>query len=145
MTKVNLPPPGRMREAVLAAAVLFLIILVVTFSYNRRFKLNYDRRWKELQHLLANKNNWKEAIIGADKLLDSVLKKRRFKGKTMGERLVAAQHELSANDMVWFAHKLTNKVKSENLVPTKAQVKKCLLGFWRALKDLGAFGGDDGK
>ena len=62
----------------------------------------------------------------------------------MGERLVSAQHELSANDSAWFSHKLRNKIDADNMPLTKAEVKKALLGFWQALKDLGAFK-KDGK
>jgi len=57
----------------------------------------------------------------------------------MGERLVKAQHDLTDNGSVWFAHKLRNKLVHE-ASPKLAQreVKNALLGLRGALKDLGA-------
>ncbi len=129
--------------SVLAASALLLLVVIATLIINRRYKLSYDQRWKDIQKMLAKKSNWKDAIIRSDRLLDEILKKKHFKGKTMGERLVSAQHELSANDKVWFSHKLRNKLESEDIKLTKNDVKESLLGFWLALKDLGAFKKDD--
>ena len=57
----------------------------------------------------------------------------------MGERLVAAQRDISDNDSVWFGHKLRNKLVHEDTPPLKqADVMKVLTGFRQALKDLGA-------
>ena len=126
--------------AVFGLAIL-LVGLVMTGVVRNRNSSSKDieQQWKDLEKLLADKTTWKEAVIGADRLLDRVLKQHHFKGKTMGERLVAAQHHLSANDMVWFSHKLSNKLADDNLDINKQTVKKTLLGFWKALKDLGAF------
>ncbi len=125
---------------VLSVAVLLVGAVMTAVARNRYVvSKDFDKQWKDLEKLLADKSRWKEAVIGADRLLDKVLKKRHFKGKTMGERLVAAQHHLSANDMVWFSHKLSNKLAAGNLDVNKQTVKKSLLGFWKALKDLGAF------
>jgi len=79
------------------------------------------------------------AVIDADKLFDEALKKRNYKGKTMGERLVSAQRDMSDNDAVWYAHKLRNRLVHE---PTtrlrKNEAKNALAGFRQGLKDLGA-------
>ena len=78
-------------------------------------------------------------IIDADKLLDEVLKQRKYKGKTMGERLVSAQRSIKSNDDVWFAHKLRNQLVHENNVKlSERKVKDALMGVRSALKDLGA-------
>lgn len=96
-------------------------------------------KWKELQKGLARSDAWPMAVIQADSLLDEALKKRRFKGRTMGERLVAAQKSLSDNDSVWFAHKLRNKLVHEVDTELKQkEVQKALMGFRQALRDLGA-------
>jgi hypothetical protein len=79
------------------------------------------------------------AVIDADKLVDDALKKRHYRGKTMGERLVAAQRTLSDNDTVWYAHKLRNRlVHEQNVRLRKRDVQKALAGFRQALRDLGA-------
>jgi len=123
-------------------AVLVLVFGVSLLMRRRRPSLNQDQflvRWKEIQALYAEKNTWPLAIINADKLVDDALKQNRYKGKTMGERLVSAQHDLSANDGIWYGHKLRNKlVHEEFTIKSKNDVKDALLGFLQALKDLGA-------
>lgn len=126
-------------------AVLVLLVLVVfgAGAAKRRPKqLNstyFQAKWQEAQKFCKDKASWPLAVINADKLLDEALKKRRFKGKTMGERMVAAQRDLSDNDGVWFAHKLRNRLVHEADVKLKeADVKKALIGIRQALKDLGA-------
>ncbi len=136
---LNIPGNHTLEYSILIVAAVLLLALFVTFAINLKAKTNYDKRWNEIQQLLSNKESWKKALIEADRLLDSALKKRHFKGKTMGERLVAAQHEIKFNDMVWFSHKLTNKVANEGIKLNKTDLKKALLGFWKALKDLGVF------
>lgn len=130
---------------ILAAALIALVIVILLASWltrRRPRKLNvkyFQKRWQEAQALCVSKNTWPLAIINADKLLDDALKRRRYKGKTMGERLVAAQHDLKDNDSVWFAHKLRNRlVHEENVKLTKRIVQDALIGIRQALKDLGA-------
>jgi hypothetical protein len=99
--------------------------------------------WQEIQSFCKDKVTWPLAIMNADKLLDAALKKRRFKGKTMGERLVAAQNYLSDNDMVWTAHNFAKRVAGAPDVSLREKdVKQTLIGFRQALKDLGAFSPD---
>jgi len=79
------------------------------------------------------------AVIDGDKLLDEALRKRGFRGKTMGERLVSAQRSLSDNDGAWYAHKLRNRLVHESNVRLKKnEAQNALAGFKQALKDLGA-------
>ncbi len=125
------------------AGVIIVILVVVAGIFARRGrKLNaayYEKKWNELQKLLKDTATWPLAIIDADKLLDQALKDRRFKGKTMGERLVAAQREIKYNDEVWFGHKLRNKLVHESDIKLRERdVKDALLGIKAALKDLGA-------
>lgn len=105
---------------------------------------HFQNRWREMQKLCASKGTWDQAIVAADKLLDEALKKRRFAGKTMGERLTKAQRLLSDNEAVWFGHKLRTKLESEPATKLKeSDVKQALIGIRQALKDLGAL--PDGK
>lgn len=110
----------------------------------RRLKVNrFAASWQELQRFCRDKATWPQAILDADKLVDTALKKRRFKGKTMGERLVAAQNNLSDNDMVWTAHNMAKHVIASPDAPLRERdVKLALIGFRQALKDLGAFSGE---
>ena len=57
----------------------------------------------------------------------------------MGERLVAAQHEISDNDGVWYAHKLRNRLVHEPTVRLrKNEAKNALAAVRQGLKDMGA-------
>lgn len=131
-------------EVILAIVGFGLIILgLITFVAKRpRKDLNrtyFEAKWRELQKGLNKPESWSMAIIQADSLLDEALKKRRFKGKTMGERLVSAQRILSSNDSVWYAHKLRNKIVHEVDVELKKKdVQQALMGLRQALRDLGA-------
>lgn len=131
-------------EALIAIIGAGLAVLgLITFVARRpRKDLNrqyFTSKWKELQKGLSKSETWPMAIIQADSLLDEALRKRKFKGKTMGERLVSAQKNLSENDAVWFAHKLRNKLVHEVDTQLKQkEVQKALMGFRQALRDLGA-------
>lgn len=115
-----------------------LAVLVVWIMKHRVNSSKFKTRWQELQHYLASRETWPLAIITADKLLDEALKKRRFKGKSMGERLVSAQRTFSDNDGVWYAHNLSKKLVDEAAVRLRqVDVKKSLVGFRQALRDLG--------
>ncbi len=126
------------------AAVFFGIVLIVLALLTRKRKkpLNveyFTEKWNEAQKLCARKETWPLAVITADNILDEALKKAGYKGKTMGERLVAAQRDLSDNDGVWFGHKLRNKLAHETDVKlNKNDVKDALIGIRQALRDLGA-------
>lgn len=119
------------------------LLAVLTFATQRMKQgLNqeyFTAKWKDLQKGLSKQDTWPMAIIQADSLLDEALRKRHYKGKTMGERLVAAQKALSDNDAAWYAHKLRNKIVHEVDVPlTQKDVQKALMGLRQALRDLGA-------
>lgn len=123
--------------AIIAGGLLAIFIYrKLPVRLNKRF---YVERWHELQSFCTEKDNWPQAIISADRLLEQALKKSRFAGKTMGERLVAAQRIFSSNDDVWFAHNLVKKVvDNPDLKLKETDVKDALLSFRDALKDLRA-------
>lgn len=125
------------------ASIAVVVLIVGTLAY-RRFpkKLKaqaFGDKWQELQSYLKDKSRWAEAMLMADKMLDEALKKRKFKGGSMGERMVSAQRLFTNNDDLWFAHNLCKKLKAdEKLVLKEADVKDALIGFRQALRDLGA-------
>ncbi len=109
---------------------------------HHRAKINvkdFTERWQALQKHCASRKTWPQALAEADALLEKALKKRNFKGKTLGERLVAAQHELTSNDTVWFSHKFCNKTVDLDVRKLKKDdVARALAGVRQALRDLGA-------
>lgn len=130
----------------LIGVIIFGIAILVLIGYFGKkvvpARLNqeyYQNRWAELLTKVKTNDGMAIAVIDADKLVDEALKKRHFRGKTMGERLVSAQRTLSDNDAVWFAHKLRNRLVHEsNVRLRKRDVQKALAGFRQALRDLGA-------
>lgn len=127
----------------LAMTVLFVALLGLLFLRRYRSRhLNavyFTERWRDLQRFCKTRKTWPQAVIAADNLVDEALRRRLFKGKTMGERLVAAQHVLTANEAVWFGHKLRNKIPGQDVRKLKKQdILEALAGFRQALKDLGA-------
>lgn len=96
-------------------------------------------KWRDIQGYCKDKKEWPQALLEADALLDTALKRRKFKGKSMGERMVSAQRLFTNNDGVWFAHNLYKKVVADPSTRLKeADMKAALVGFRQALKDLGA-------
>lgn len=137
-------------DIIIAVAGILAIIAAagaVWFVRKRPRTLNtavFQKRWREMQKLLATKDTWQQAIIDADKMLDEALKKKKFGGKTMGERLTRAQRIISDNEGAWFGHKLRSRIESDPAVKLKeTEVKQALMGIRQALKDLGAL--PDGK
>jgi hypothetical protein len=100
---------------------------------------HFMAKWRDLQKFCATRKTWPLAIVAADDLLDEALKRRGYKGKTPGERLVAAQHELSNNESVWFGHKLRQRIPDQDVRKLRKQdILEALNGFRQALRDLGA-------
>ena len=126
---------------VAAGTVLLLIILaIVLVKRPKKLKVeSYKNEWVELQGFCKDKQTWPEALKRADKLLERALKKRKYKGKTMGELMVSAQRVFTDNDSVWFAHNLYKKVlENPDIRLKETDVKQALVGFRQALKDIGA-------
>ncbi len=128
---------------VLITTGLVIALFLAVIVYRRLpKKLNVDRYvedWKTLQSYCKDRKTWPQAISDADNLLDKALKRRKFKGKRMGERMVSAQRVITNNDQLWFAHNLAKKIVADPSMKLKeADVKTALFGFRQALKDLGA-------
>ncbi len=123
-------------------AVIAAGVAVIMYLRRRPKALNTEQfqdDWKQLQKLLRNKTQWPEAILQADALLDTALRRRKFRGRTMGARMVKAQRLFSDNDAVWSAHKLRSKIDADPTAKLKeSEVKQALIGIRQALKDLGA-------
>ncbi len=73
-------------------------------------------RWKNAtQHINSeNPNDWKQAIIESDIILDDLLSKLGYRGESIGEKLkrVAKGDMQSLND-AWEAHKVRNQIAHE--------------------------------
>jgi hypothetical protein len=101
------------------------------------------KRWSDIQTSigLGGATHFGSAVVAADKLLDYVLRQKGYAGETMGERLRAAQPDLTSEtyNQVWQAHKLRNtlvhEIEGEVL---SFQAKEAITSFEKGLKELGA-------
>ncbi len=131
-------------EAYVAIGVSFVVVLALTIiifkKVPKRLKRDYyATKWKKLQDRCPDKTQWATAIMEADSLLDEALRKKRYKGKSAGERMVEAQKIFTNNDAVWFGHKLRTKLDANPELPlTQNDVQKALIGLRQGLKDIGA-------
>ncbi len=127
---------------VLVVLLVFGLAVLLFLRWKRPPKLKHEyfkTEWQTLQKLLRNKDRWDVALIQADKLFDIALKKNRFRGGSMGERMVKAQKKFTDNDGAWFAHKLRKEVESNpDFKLTEKDLKNALIAIRQVLKDLGA-------
>lgn len=131
-----------------AILFLFVVLYVVYKYYPRKLKQSdYMNKWKKAQNYCKDKATWPKALEEADKLLRSALKKRRFKGKSMGEKMVSAQRLFTDNDSLWYAHNLYKKVIAVDSKKRlkESEVRDALIGFRQGLRDLGALPKDGSK
>jgi hypothetical protein len=98
-------------------------------------KKYFIKHWEDIE---ANEN-YTQAVIKADALLEEALKHAKIRGGTTGEKLNNAVGFLSNIDAAWSAHKLRNKLVHEpDANPTAMDCQKALRQYKKALKDLGA-------
>lgn len=99
----------------------------------------YVKKWRQIQGMCRNKEDWAHAIVHADMLFDEVMRKKKIPGKTTGERMVNAQEKFSSHDALWDAHKLANILRQDGDKRVREDsVKSALVAFRQALRDLGA-------
>ncbi len=73
----------------------------------------HNKRWANIQSLMHsyNANDWKQAIIEADIVLDEMLERMGYKGKSIGEKLKTIEaSDFMTLDQAWEAHKFRNRI-----------------------------------
>lgn len=125
---------------IVAAVIGLIAVIFVTLKFKGRIKPEKLRlQWKTLQKKLPKQENWLEAVIEADDMLDKVLKRKKIKGGSMGEKLVNAQKLFSDHEAVWQAHKFRKKFEEHPFSkPDQKEVQQALVALRQGLKDLGA-------
>lgn len=100
-----------------------------------------DKKWRKILADLESGEEavWKLAIIEADNIFDSILKRMALPGKDMGERLSNIKPaQLKGLSQVWEAHKLRNRiVHEEGLRLGKSEAEAAVKKIEEALKELG--------
>jgi len=104
--------------------------------------VGFEKKWEKVKKRLGK--NWeseaKLAIIEADNLLDSLLKRMAFKGESLGERLKQVSKEiLPSLDDVWDAHKTRNDIVHDPDYRLSMKKARSVLEFYEeAFKSLEA-------
>ena len=73
-------------------------------------------RWERVkQHLDSNnQNDWKQAILEADIILDEILTSMGYRGESVGEKLKrVASGDMKSLQSAWEAHKVRNNIAHE--------------------------------
>jgi hypothetical protein len=98
------------------------------------------RRWKNIQNLIQshNLNDWKQAIIEADIMLDEMLDKMGYHGESVGDKLkqIEASDFLTLNQ-AWEAHKVRNQIahKGSNYILSRDEAEKVIDLYGEVFKE----------
>ena len=136
--------PGQLLLLIAILIVAVVGVVYLAFATKRRPILDqakYQAHWLEIEHSIEKDNpaSWQLAIMNADKLLDQALRERHFSGKTMGERMKAAQSSWKNANHIWSAHKIRNQLAHETDARVNYDITmRALSAFKQGLKDLGA-------
>jgi hypothetical protein len=97
-------------------------------------------RWNEiLGHLESpRENDWKQAVVEADKLVDSALQQAGFPGDSFGDRLTNIQPgTLLSLDGIWWAHRIRNRIAHElDYFLRYTEARQAVSYFQAALEEL---------
>lgn len=73
----------------------------------------HNRRWSKVETLINSHsvNDWKQAIIEADIILDEMLDKMGYKGDSIGDKLKTIEpSDFLTLNQAWEAHKIRNRI-----------------------------------
>ncbi len=76
-------------------------------------ELHRDGRWEQvLVHVHSeNQNDWRQAIIEADTILDDIITRAGYPGETLGEKMRGIEKsDFNTIDEAWEAHKVRNQI-----------------------------------
>ncbi|HMP67531.1 MAG TPA: hypothetical protein PKA60_02170 [Candidatus Paceibacterota bacterium] len=90
-----------------------------------------NRRWSHIQTLINshNVNDWRQAIIEADIILEEMLDKMGYKGDSIGDKLKKVEKsDFLTLDSAWEAHKIRNRIahKGSNYILSKDDADRAI-------------------
>lgn len=92
-------------------------------------------RWKTItEHVESeNQNDWRQAIMEADIILNEILDKMGYKGESIGEKLKRVEKaDFNTLDQAWEAHKIRNVIAHEGASYSLTQYEaKRVIGLYR--------------
>lgn len=98
-------------------------------------------RWRDIQKQIQSHNeaDWRVAIMGADSILDEMIKSIGYEGDTMGERLKNIKpYQFPNIDDAWRVHKIRNFLAHDPTYRLSRQVAEGTIEIYeRIFKELG--------
>ncbi len=93
-----------------------------------------QERWKKVTELIEseNQNDWRQAIIEADIMLDEMLTKQGYKGESIGDKLKRVEKgDFETYDLAWEAHLVRNRIAHDgsNFELNKYEAKRIITLF----------------
>jgi hypothetical protein len=104
-----------------------------------------DQRFDEIHKLVSseNPNDWRQAIIQADVILDELLRNVGYHGESVGDKLKQVRSgDLSTIDAAWQAHKVRNDIahRGSDFILTRKEAERSIALYRRVFEELGLFG-----
>lgn len=101
-----------------------------------------EARWRGVvAHANADtENDWRQAILEADIMLDDAITSRGYTGEGLGEKLKQVHRsDINSIDDAWEAHKLRNRIAHEGsgLQLSQRDVRQAITQYERVFKELG--------
>lgn len=141
-------------------SIFFLIAIVITVEGIKRIRNLEDekyneppqvsraeqkgddelaRRWRKVvEHADSdNPNDWKQAIIEADVMLEQLVTKLGYQGESLGEQLKrTARGDFKTRDQAWEAHLVRNRIAHDGSAFDINQFEaKRIIGLYRQVFD----------
>lgn len=129
---------------VIMVCIIIITLVIVIISKRGGVQLDthkYQARWLKVENSLKphEPSTIQMAIINADKLVDTALKEKGVKGRTMGDRMKSVDDTWSNTNHIWAAHKIRNRIAHEAAAEISFDMaRRTLSAYKQALKDLGA-------
>ncbi len=137
--------------AIVIAVYSFIAISELNAKQNKDLGLKMDwngekkqknDRWVQIEKYMTspNSSDWKIAILEADNMLDDILERVGYTGKTLGERLKGVTpSDLPYLDELWYAHKLRNAIAHKGTIYeiTQSDADQAIDTYYRSFKALG--------
>ena len=103
-------------------------------------ELEKQNRWQHIQDLIKsyNTNDWRQAIIEADIILEEMLDKMGYDGVTIGDKLKNVERsDFVTLDKAWAAHKVRNQIAHDgsNFKLSREVAEKTIKDFEEVFKE----------
>jgi len=102
----------------------------------------HGARWRDVMlHVNSeNPNDWRQAILEADVMLDDAITSRGYVGEGIGEKMKQVQRgDINTIDDAWEAHKLRNRIAHEgsNLELNQREARRAIGLYENVFRELG--------